>query len=58
VGMADEIAEINTELLDKTEAYNALKEADADVSKYLSQPMPDALRRLRNQPAAPAAGNR
>ncbi len=57
VGMADEIADINIELLNKTEAYQALKEADADVSKYLSQPIPDALRRLRDQ-QAPAAGNR
>ena len=57
VGMADEISDINLELLDKTEALNRAKEADADVSRYLNSSIPPSVRCLRDPKACPAPGN-
>lgn len=45
-GVADQIAGINTKMTESNAAIAALKDDDATVRDYLSQPIPDALRSL------------
>lgn len=45
-GVADQIAGINTKMTESNAAIAALKDDDATVRDYLSQPIPDALRGL------------
>ncbi|WP_027143162.1 hypothetical protein [Mesorhizobium sp. WSM3626] len=55
--LAEQIAASNQAFIDTNAAVAALKDANADVSHFLAQPVPADLRKLYD-PAAGAAGGR
>ncbi len=50
--LADQVEAIDRELDAANDELNALRESDATVSDYLSQPVPDALKRMYDRQAS------
>lgn len=55
--LAEQVEAIDRELDAATDELNALKDADATVSDYLSQPVPDALKRMYDRKTGGAGAN-